>query len=303
MTNYLLHLVVMIGIYSILAYSINLVTGFGGLISFCHAVFYGVGAYAYALLRMGATGGPLSEELLFVQSWQFIPALCGAALFSAFAALIVGWFCLRFRGDFFVFATIGFQMIVFVVLYNWAELSRGAFGIYGIPRPELFGWKVQLLWQYALLVVGVNAVMLPLLFALYRSPFGLSLKGLREDERAAESLGVSSLRQHLSAFVFAGACAGVAGGLFASYVTYIDPSSFSIRESIFLVTLLLLGGGGNIVGPLCGVLIMLLLPEGLRFLGLPDAAAPNVREMIYGAILIGLMYFRPQGLAGSHAVK
>ena len=303
MENYVLHLVVMIGIYSILAYSMNLVTGFGGLLSFCLAAFYGIGAYAHTLLRVGGEGSRLSHELLFSASVTFPVAVIGAGLAGGLIALLIGLAALRFRGDFFVFTTLGFQMIVFVLLYNWTELGRGAFGIYGIPRPDIFGWKVQTLGEYTVLVGLVNALALPVLFVLYRSPFGLSLKALRDNERAAESLGISAFHQHLSAFVIAGMFAAVAGALFASYVTYIDPTSFNLRESIFIVSLLLLGGSGNIRGPVLGATVMILLPELLRFVGLPSAIAPNVREIIYGLALILLMYWRPQGLAGNYALR
>jgi branched-chain amino acid transport system permease protein len=303
MENYLLHLLIMIGIYAILAYSLNLVTGFGGLIVFCHAAFYGIGAYAFTLVSIGGEGSRLGGEVLLSGSLPFPMALLMGGVVSAVAALLIGIAALRFRGDFFVFATLGFQMIVFAVLYNWTELGRGAFGIYGIPRPDVFGWKVKALWEYALLVGVVNAVVLPVLFILYRSPFGLSLKALRDNERAAESLGISAGRQHLSAFVAAGACAGLAGGLYASYVTYIDPTSFGLNESIFLVSLLLLGGSGNRIGPILGAAVMILLPEALRFLGMPSSIAPNMREIIYGLTLIILMYSRPQGIAGSYVVK
>lgn len=303
MENYLLHLAVMIGIYAILAYSLNLVTGFGGLISFCHAAFYGIGAYAFTLLSIGDGDNRVAGEVLFSASLPFPAALLMAAIVSAVLALLIGIVSLRFRRDFFILATLGFQMITFAVLYNWTELGRGAFGIYGIPRPNLFGWKVNDLWEYAVLVGALNALMLPLIFTVYSSPFGLSLKALRDNERAAESLGISAYRQHLSAFVFAGGCAGLAGGLFASYVTYIDPTSFGLNEAIFLVSLLLLGGSGNRLGPILGALVMLLLPEALRFLGMPSSIAPNVREIIYGLVLIILMYTRPQGIAGSYAVR
>ncbi|MEI6177637.1 MAG: branched-chain amino acid ABC transporter permease [Verrucomicrobiota bacterium] len=303
MGNYVLHLVVMLGIYSILAYSLNLVTGFGGLIVFCHAAFYGIGAYAYTLLSLGGEGTRMAGDLLFSAKLPFLPAMLTAGLCAVFIASLIGGVALRFRGDFFIFATLGFQMIVFAVLYNWTELGRGAFGIYGVPRPQVFGWKVHELWEYALLVGVVNAAVLPVLFVIYRSPFGLSLKALRDNERAAESLGIAASRQHLSAFVMAGGCAGLAGALFASYVTYIDPTSFGLSESIFLVSLLLLGGSGNRVGPILGAAVMLLLPEVLRFVGMPSSIAPNVREIIYGLTLILLMYSRPQGLAGSYPVR
>ena len=301
MENYLFHLVVLIGIYSILAYSINLVTGYGGMLAFCLAAFYGIGAYVHTLLRVG--NSRLASDLLFSASTSFPVALIGAAMAGGLAALLIGLVALRFRGDFFVLTTLGFQMIVFSVLYNWTELSRGAFGIYGIPRPSMFGWQVRQSWEYSLLVGIANAVILPVLFVLYRSPFGLSLKALRENERAAESLGISAFRQHLSAFVIAGMCSAVAGALFASYVTYIDPTSFSLRESIFIISLLLLGGSGNIRGPILGVIVMILLPEALRFVGMPNTIAPNVREIIYGFALVFLMYWRPKGLAGDYAVR
>jgi branched-chain amino acid transport system permease protein len=130
----------------------------------------------------------------------------------------------------------------------------------------------------------------------------LSLKALRDNERAAESLGISAFRQQLTAFVIAGAFAAVAGALFASYMTYIDPTSFDLRESIFLLAILLLGGTGNIRGPIVGAAIMVLLPELLRFIGLPDSSAPNIREIVYGLALIGLMFWRTKGLAGDYSL-
>ena len=245
----------------------------------------------------------MTQELLFSASLPFPLAVLGAALAGALAALLIGLVALRFRGDFFVFATLGFQMIVFALLYNWAGLSRGSLGIYGIPRPEIFGWSVDTIREYALLILLANAILLPPLFLLYRSPFGLSLKALRENERAAESLGISAFRQYLTAFVISGTLAAVAGALFASFITNIGPNSFNLRESIFIVSILLLGGSGNIRGPILGVAVMILLPEYLRLLGLPDTIAPNVREIIYGITLILLMYWRPQGLAGEYALR
>lgn len=303
MGNYLLHILVMIGIYSILAYSINLVTGYGGLLNLCHAVFYGIGAYIYTLLSIGGDKSRFAEELLFSAHLPFLTALFFAALSGGLVALLIGFVALRFRGDFFVFTTLGFQMITFTVLYNWTVLSRGSFGIPGIARPTIFYWEVNTLPNYLLLVFSINALILPFLFFLYRSPFGLTLKALRENERAAESLGISPFHEHLIALVIAGSFAGTAGALYASYVTFIDPTSFSLQESIFLLALLLLGGAGNIKGPIVGVIVMTILPEILRFIGLPDSLAVNTKEIIYGLILIALMFYRPQGIAGEYSVR
>lgn len=297
--GYIGHLLMMGGIYLLLSYSLNLVLGFGGLIVFCHAVFYGIGAYTYAITRL-RTGASQEQivDLLWVGNWDFLTAFAASGLVAGLLAAMIGWVCLRFRKDHFIFATLGFQMIVFVGLYNWVELGRGAFGIYGIPRPSAFGWSLWEPWHYALLTGGMLVIVLPLLFRLYRSPFGLALQTMREDERAARAMGVNTNQLALQAFTIAGSVAGLAGALYASYVTYIDPTSFSLRESIFLVTLLMLGGGGNVKGPLAGTVVMLALPEVLRFVGLPEDIGANLREIFYGATLAGLMYWRPRGLAG-----
>lgn len=303
MGNYIFHLLNMIGIYLILAYSLNLVLGFGGLMSFCHAVFYGIGAYAYTLVRVGKPGSAVAKDLLWSADWPVPMAVLFAVAVSAIVAHAVGRILLRFRGDFFVFASLGFQMVVFVVLYNWLGLSNGPFGIYGIPRPEIFGQVIRTPAQFLPLILGANLLLLPLLFLLYRSPFGLSLAALREDALAAQSLGICARKQYLAAFTLAAAFAAVAGALFAAYVSYINPTVFNLKESLFIATILLVGGSGNIKGPLAGVLLMLLLPEVLRFLHLPGPLEANLREILYGLILIVLMLFRSQGLAGDFRVK
>ncbi len=287
--NYLLHLAIIIGIYSVLAYSLNLTLGFGGLVSFCHAAFYGIGAYAYALL---VTAGGVRP----------VTALLGTVVVTALTAFVIGLLALRFRGDMFLFVTLGFQMVVFVVLYNWMSLTKGPYGIGGIPRPELLGYIVKTPLQYTCLALAMNVVILPLLFMLYGSPFGSALKALREDEAAAEALGINPLRIFLQAFVISAAFASIPGAFFATYVTYIDPTAFDLGESIFLVAILLLGGSGNWRGPIVGVVIMLLVPEGLRFVGLPAGMADQLREVIYGLLLVLLMYLRPQGVAGEFKV-
>ncbi len=288
--NYILHLLIMIGIYLILGYGLNLVVGFGGLLSLCHAVFYGIGAYATTMLMMKA-------------GWTFLPAVGGAVIITAFFAFLVGFPALKFRGDSFVLVTLGFQMIVFTVLYNWVEMTRGPYGIPGIPRPSVAGYEISSLPAYLLLVAVMLGISVLVLFTLYRSPFGLALKALRDNEMAAEGLGKSPVHLFLFAFVIAGMIASVAGSLYATYVTYIDPTSFTLDESIFLLVILLVGGSGNRLGPLLGTVFMILLPEALRFLGLPDTVAPNVRQVIYGLVLILFMFLRPQGIAGKYSPR
>ncbi len=288
--NYLIHLLIMIGIYLILSYSLNVLIGFSGLLSLSHAAFYGIGAYAYTLLVMN-TGVPFIIGLLF------------AVLITGILAFLVGIPALRFRGHPFVIVTLGFQIIIFSILYNWTAFTKGPYGIPGIPRPSFFGHEIAELWEYFILIAVLLGIVLYFLRKIYESPFGLTLKSIREDETAAKSLGKPVAKYLLKAFTLSGAVAAIPGVLYATYVTYIDPTSFTLDESIFQVSILMVGGSGNIKGPFWGTLLMILLPEALRFVGLPDAVAANMRQIIYGLLLIVLMFFRSQGIAGEYEVK
>lgn len=277
----------MLCIYGILALSLNLLIGYAGLLSLAHAAFYGIGAYASTLLmvRLGL---------------NFFPALLIGLLISGSLALLIAYPSLRLKGDYFVLASLGFQIIVFSILYNWIGLTRGPYGIPGIPRPTIFGFEFNSLISYFFLTAVVFILIFLLSLHLCQSPFGRALKSLREDEIAAKVMGkdVSSLK--IWVFITAAGLAAVSGSLYAGYITYIDPTSFTLDESIFIIAIVLMGGSGNLKGPLAGVLFMIILPEFLRFLGLPDTIAPNVRQMIYGLLLILLMRYRPQGLAGEY---
>ncbi len=288
--NYLLHIGIMLMIYGMLASSANLLIGYSGLLTMAQAVFYGAGAYTYALLSLHFQW-PL---------WLTLPcsvAVCALISFC-FAAT-----ALRFRNETFVLATIGFQMIVYAVLYNWVDLTRGPYGISGIPRPAVCGFAIEGTPQYFLFCLIMFLFILSVSALLHRSTFVLSLKALRDNEAAAQTLGISPRRQYIRAMIISGALAAIPGVCFAGYVTFIDPTSFTLQESIFIASIMLLGGSGNIRGPLCGVCFMLILPEIMRFVGMPDSIAANMREIIYGLLLIILMYSRPQGLAGEYAVK
>ena len=288
--NYLLHIGVMLGIYGMLALSANLLIGFGGLLTMAQAAFYGLGAYTYALLS-------LKFGLPFFVTLPAAIALC------ALAGWLFGHAALRFRNEAFVLATIGFQMIVYVTLYNWTDLTRGPYGISGIPRPSLLGIGIESVPAYFLFTLVLFAVVLVFMHLVCTSPFALSLKALRDDEAAAQTLGICPKGQYIRAMVFSSAVAAVPGVCFASYITYIDPTSFTLSESIFIACILLVGGSGNMKGPMAGVAFMIVLPEALRFVGLPDTVAANLREIIYGVMLVVLMYMKPKGLAGAYAVK
>lgn len=285
--NYVLHILIMICIYIILSLSLNLVVGYTGLLSLCHAAFYGIGAYTTTLLMI-KTG------------INFFPAIIAGIVVAVIISQIVSVPSLRLKGDYFVLAGLGFQIIIFSLLYNWIGLTRGPYGIPGIPRPNLFGFEIDSIPTFFVLVLIITLLVSFLMRTLYNSPFGLVLKSIREDEMVALSLGRNTFFLKTMAFAIGAGIAAIAGSLYATYVTYIDPTSFTIDESIFIIAIVLVGGPGNLKGPIIGTVFMIVLPELLRFLGIPDTVAPNVRQMIYGAFLIILMRKRPQGIAGEY---
>jgi len=287
---YLLHILILIGIYVILAESLNLIAGYTGLLSIAHAAFYGVGAYAAALLAL-RFAAPV---------WLTIPA----ALVAAGAlGLIVAWPGLRVRDDYFVIATFAFQIIVFSVMNNWVALTGGPLGLPGIPRPELLGWVVNEHWEF-LVVVGVAAALTVFVsWRLVRSPFGRVLRAIREDEVFAAAVGKNVAWFKTTVFMVGGAMAAVGGCLYAYYITFIDPTSFTVMESIFIISIVIVGGAGSLRGAALGAVVLVVLPEALRFVGLPNAVAANLRQIFYGLLLILFMMFRPQGLIGEFGFR
>lgn len=286
--NYVIYILILICIYVILGQSLNLVVGYTGLLALSHAACYGIGAYVSTLMMMRAGWGFLSALLL---------GIIGAMVLN----LIVGLPSLRLKGDFFILATLAFQMIVFSVIYNWVDVTGGPYGIAGIPKPKFLGLVFRTPVEYLALSFVTATLVLVLCWRLSISPFGKVLEAIREDEVAAIALGKNVFVFKTEAFVLAGGMAATAGVLFAGYVTYIDPSSFTLDESIFILAIIIVGGAGTFRGPLIGATILVLLPEALRFLRVPDTVAPNVREIIYGILLVVMMKLRPQGLAGKYS--
>ena len=277
----------MIEIYIILALSLNLLMGFSGLFSLAHAAFYGSGAYICTLLMVKL-------------GFNYFLALPAAIIGTMVLALVVSLPSLKLKGDYFMLATLAFQICVFSVLYNWIPLTRGPYGIPGIPSPSLFGFEISGIWQYFIMGFLFSGLVIYLSGKLYSSPFGRALKSIRDDELAVLAAGKNITKFKVLAFVIAGGIAAVAGTMFATYVTYIDPTSFTLDESIFIVTIIVIGGTGNLKGPIAGVFLLLIIPEALRFLRIPDTVAPNVRQILYGILLIIIIRVRPRGLLGEY---
>jgi len=288
--EYLFHILVISGIYIILTLSLNLIVGYTGLPALGHAAFYCIGAYTSSLLALK----------LGLSPW--IGLLAGAFL-SSLSGIVIGYPALRLKGDYLALSTFGLGIIVYSIAKNWVSLTRGPMGLPGIPGFSILGFQISAVWCYFLLVCAFTAITLFVMHRIVNSPFGRVLRSIREDEIAAQSLGKNIVKYKLLVFVIGAFFAGIAGSLYAHYITFIDPSSFTIMESITILLMVIFGGMGSITGSIVGAVTLIIFPELLRFLGLPSSIAAPVRQMIYGLLLVVLMIWRPQGIMGAYRFK
>ena len=276
-------------LYAILALSLNLLVGTTGLVSLCHAAFYAVGAYSSALLAMRL-------------GWPFIPATLGAVAVTMLLGALVAVPSLRLRDDYFIVATLAFQNIVYRVLYNADGLTRGALGLSDLPAARLFGITIP---RESLAFVGLATVcfgiVLWILWRLQHSPFGRALRAVREDEAALAALGRNIAALKIKACLVAAGCAAVAGALWAVRSDVLHPDDFTIEQSVLMLTAMIVGGAGNIRGPLAGAGCLVLLEEGLRLAGGRwTSLAGEVNALVLAILLIVLLRLRPQGLLGEY---
>lgn len=285
--EYLIHLAILFSIYAILGVSLNLVVGYTGLLSVTHAAFYGIGAYTTAILLTKTGAGFFSSVILGV-------------IIAIAMSFLIGMVLSKFKGDYYTLGTFGFNTIILAVFLNWQSLTKGPLGISGVSRPEFLDINFSNNFNFLILAL----VFLGLIYFVSRfvasSSFGRVLKAIREDETAIAVFGYNTLYFKFAIFIVSTAMAAVAGSLFASYISFVDSSSFILMESIFILAIIILGGLANLRGSILGALFLILLPEILRFVGFPTNIAAQMRQVAYGVILILLMLYRPQGLVGKY---
>lgn len=288
--EYLLHLLILIGIYIMLSQSLSLTTDYGGMISLAHAGFYGIGAYTAALLSVN-------------YQFPFLLSLPIAILLSGILALIVSTIALRTVDQYFIVCTMGIQVIVFSLMHNWTSLTRGSFGIPGIPSIQIFGIGIESRFTFMLLTLFFVALIFFFLKKLTTSSFGRTLRALSEDEIFTQSLGKNVYLTKVIAFTTSAMIAAIPGVLFAHYIRFIDPLSFTIEESIFILSIVIIGGKRKLWGCVIAAVILVLLPEILRFIGMPTAVAANTRQIIYGGMLIVMMFIGSKGFVSGKVSK
>jgi len=266
-----------IGLYALLALSLNLILGEAGLFNMGHAAFYAMGAYTAAILN---------TRYQIPILWTLPLSGLVAGLF----ALAVARPVVHLRGDYLLIVTIGVGEIVRIALVNDVfGITGGANGIFGISRPRLFGWIIRRPEEFFYLIWGFVALTIFLFLRLRQSRFGRALNYLREDEVAADFGALWQRAGPLAAFGLGAAWAGMAGTLFAAKMTIISPESFSFWESVVLFMIVILGGAGNIVGVLLAAFLVIGLPELFREFA-------SARMLVFGLVMVVMMVFRPQGL-------
>jgi branched-chain amino acid transport system permease protein len=278
----------------ILAMSLNLVNGFTGQFSLGHAGFMAIGAYVSAYLSI--TVPPLAGMAVYISF--FIYALAGGVA-AALMGLLVGLPSLRLRGDYLAIVTLGFGEIVRVILLNM-DVVGGARGMGEIPAiPRIDFELISITRFYSAYIVAILWVLITffVIYRLIKSSYGLTFMSVRDDEIAAEAMGVPTTKTKIWAFVISSFFAGVAGSLFAHIANYLNPSTFSFLMSVNAVIMVVLGGMGSLTGSLVAAVFITLMPEALR--PLQSMTGVDLRMIIYSLSLVLLMIMRPQGLFGS----
>lgn len=306
--NYLYHLVIFSGIYCIVAMSLNIVVGYCGYISLAHAGYFALGGYSYGLLSRLA-------------GWEFLPSAVVGFSLAVLLSLLLSLPSLRLKGEFFILISLTVQVLIFSLISNWTSpdhalgslenLTNGTYGVTEIPRPSIFGFKFQSVGEMAALSVLCATLCAFAVWLVVSSPWGRLLKAMRDDELAARGLGKRTRLAKLYAFAFSCGVASLAGTLYAAYVQFIDHHTASLENSILFLSMVIVGGTGNFRGPIVGALILVLMPEFIRFvlteaniplLKAAEQYIPSFRLVIYGMLMVGLIHMRPQGIAGEYHV-
>jgi branched-chain amino acid transport system permease protein len=286
MFSYLVNLAVLIGINAILAVTLNFVLGYAGIFSLAHAIFFGIGAYTAAVAAMKFGAG-------------FLTATLAGMIISGVVSLALALPALRVRGEYFVAASLGLQMLAVTIFSEWKPVTGGIGGLISIPPASLFGFEVTDPVHFLVLTLICLALVLLVIRILVRSSFGRSLKAIRDDETAASALGKNVALLKTLAVAVSSALAAVAGSLFAFYLSFINVESFVLDVSVQVIAMVIIGGTGTLLGPVVGAAIVLLLPAALSYLPyLPPTEIGSIQQIVYGLAMVLLMIFRPSGLWG-----
>lgn len=276
--DYLMHIVIMIGIFSILSMSLNVIIGYAGQFALGHAAFYGIGAYSAALLMIH----------FHVSFWIALPA---AAVIAGFFGFLLGTPVIRLRGDYLGIVTLGFGEIVRLIFVGWVDVTRGPMGLPGIPAPSLFGYMFSGKTEFYYLILALALLTFFVIHRVVHSGVGLSMLTVREDETLAQSIGIRPNKYKLIAFTVGGFFAGIAGAFWATYISFVSPDAFRYLDSVNILAMVILGGTASLPGSILGAVILVLAPELLRYMS-------DYRMLLMGLAIVLMMIFKPTGFWG-----
>lgn len=290
--DYFIHLGILSGIYLILAQSYNLTLGLGRLLNLAHIASYAIGAYTTAILMTD-------------YSFPFFLAVACGMIISAAFALLIGAVSLRLEDDYFAIGTLSFSFVVSAILINFKSLTRGVLGIPGIPRPSFLNEVISETTAGAGEATAVNSNLYFFIFVLFvifftylfflflfKSRLGRGLRMQSEHVPATQALGVSIFVVRNLSFLISSSFAALAGGIFAIYLTYIDPSSFALHEMVFVLSIIIIGRPGSFWGVTAATIFLVLLPEPLRFLEISPSILGPMRQLLYSVILFSAVLIR-----------
>ncbi|MYZ41726.1 branched-chain amino acid ABC transporter permease [Schauerella aestuarii] len=287
MLAYLLNLATLICINAVLAITLNFIMGYAGIFSIAHAIFFGVGAYTAAYFALHASAS------IFL-------AIPVAMLIAALISLVLALPALRVRGEYFVAASLGLQVLGVTVFSEWKAITGGLGGVIGIPPPDVFGHEVVDPVAFLALAAACLVIVLVATTALLRSSFGRNLKAIRDSESAAHAFGKNVAVIKTLSVMISSALAAVAGALYAFYMGFINVESFTLETSVLLMAMVIIGGTGTVAGPIVGTVLLMLLPGIFSYMSfLPQTEIGSIQQIAYGLAMVLLMIYRPGGIVGS----
>lgn len=287
--DYFLTIAVLATIFGIFAASLNLQLGYAGLYNLGQVAFFGVGAYTTALLTTNGLPIPLG--------------IAAAMVMAAVVGGLIAYPFLRLTGDYFGIATLAFAEMARLIFLNERWLTKGPMGIPGIPKPLWLGLPYGSMIQFLVIALGFAVLAFAFLAVVQRSPFGRTLKLIREDEHVAGAFGKNVLWFKVRCVMVSASVAGLAGALWAHYLTYISPNDFTLQTTILILLVVVLGGRGTFWGPIVGAVAVISIQEAIRFIPFPAEMARHIapiQGIVFGTALIVLMIKRPQGIVAEH---
>lgn len=281
---YIIHLLVLVAIYAILAVSLNLALGFTGMLNLGHIAFFGIGAYTSTLLVKAGV--------------PFLAAFVIAGLVAATFGYVLVFATRKLKGDYLALATLGFSYAIYTVLMNWISLTKGPLGLAGIPKPNIFGLAITTPLGSLIITAVFAAIAILIMYTITESGFGRLMQACRDDELCLKAMGKNTFKIKYKAMMISAFFAGIAGSLFAHYISFIDPASFILPEILLIFTIVIVGGLASVRGSIIGAIVIIMLPEALRFFQIASTAIGPLRQIVYALILLLILQFRPKGIFG-----